>query len=68
MTEVSIVGLTLFWLAWGFVMAIMGFFLYHMTAVCGVIWVLIWAVILTYGFIDALRRDRRGRINGKRGL
>lgn len=60
MTEVGIVGLVLFWLAIGFAMAIAGMALYYSAAVCGVIWTLIWAVILTYAFVDALKKGRRG--------
>ena len=59
MREVGIVGLVLFWLTLGFAMAVVGIVLYYSAAVCGVIWILIWAVILTFGFVDALRKDHR---------
>lgn len=58
MTEVGIVGLVLFWLTLGFAMAIVGLMFYYNAAVCGVTWILIWAVILTYGFVDALRKGQ----------
>lgn len=61
MGEVGIVGLVLFWLTMGFAHAIVGLMLYYNNAaVCGVIWVLIWAIILTYGFVDALRKGNMG--------